>query len=134
MESYPKTVKSNSTKKNSRKVNLYNLLSWIPKGLSLSMIALWLAVLVIYGLGQYLVAGIMIAIILILTTLISWRNMPIGGCIFILLGSVYLVFSMGKLFSLLYVLASAPLFITGALFVLDYLYLEKKEDDGVDDF
>jgi hypothetical protein len=43
---------------------------------------------------------------------------------------------MSKLFDLTYIFAAAPLFVIGSLFILDYVYLGRKEEtiEGVDDF
>lgn len=120
----------------SKKSTRYSLWSWIPRGLALLLVLTWALILIFSGLGHYFVAGLMILAVLILTTMISWMNAPIGGGIFILLGAGYLIFSMGLLFSTLYVIAAFPLFLTGSAFIVEYLYHEKKEDDdgGVDDF
>jgi len=110
--------------------------SWVPRGMSLLLVFSWLLILFIYGLGPYFVAGLMVMAVLVLTTLISWMNSPVGGGIFIIMGAGYLIFSMGLLFSTLYVIAAFPLFFTGSAFIVEYLYEEKKEEAevGVDDF
>ncbi len=111
------------------------VLSKLPIGMSLLLIIIWALILTISGLGGYFTAGIMVLVILLLTTAIACKNAPIGGCIFILLGSGYLIFSMGQLMSIMYVLAAAPLFLVGALFIVGYVYQSQKEQEGgVDDF
>ncbi|MEK6937659.1 MAG: hypothetical protein AABX04_01305 [Nanoarchaeota archaeon] len=114
----------------------FNFMRWIPLGFSITLVLTWLIILLVVGLGQYLTAGIMVLVILILTTLIAWKNAPIGGGIFIILGAGYMIFSMSMIFSVAYILAAFPLFITGSAFIIQYLYLERKEqeEEGVDDF
>lgn len=113
----------------------FNFMRWIPLGFSMLLILTWLMVLLVAGLGQYLMAGIMVLVILILTTLIAWKNAPIGGGIFIILGAGYMIFSMSMIFSVTYILAAFPLFITGSAFIVQYIYIERKEkEEGVDDF
>ncbi|MBI4983664.1 hypothetical protein HZC32_03400 [Candidatus Woesearchaeota archaeon] len=117
------------------KINFTKLFSMVPKVFSLGLILAWLVVLLVYGRGEYLMAVIMVGVILLLTTVISWKNGPIGGCIFVILGSGYLIFSMSQVLSLAYILAAAPLLATGSLFIVEYLYMEEKESkEEADDF
>jgi len=117
-----------------KKSLILTLLSWGPRALSIGLVLFWLIVLIIAGRGHYFTVGIMVWVTLVLTTLIAWKNAPVGGGIFVIIGSGYLIFSMGQLLSLQYVLAATPLFVVGALFIIEYLYLEKKENEDVDDF
>jgi hypothetical protein len=118
------------------KFDYLKIFSWTPKIIASIVLVIGLVALIIYGSGDYFVAGIMTWTSLLLTTLIAWKNEPIGGSIFIILGSGYLLFSMSKLFDLTYIFAAAPLFVIGSLFILDYVYLGRKEEtiEGVDDF
>ncbi len=131
---YLKPIKS-SWWKRIKNQNWSSVLSKLPIGASLLLVITWALILVLSGLGGYFTAGVMVLVILLLTTAIAWKNAPIGGCIFVLLGAGYLIFSMGQLMALVYVLAAAPLFLIGALFILGYLYRSQKEQEGgVDDF
>jgi len=120
----------------SKSLKTGKVLLWLSRGISIFLVVAWLLILLLVGLGEYTKAGSMILVILILATLIAWRNAPIGGGIFIILGAGYLIFSMGLFFSLVYILAAFPLFLTGIFFIAYYLYAEKKEkeEEGVDDF
>src|SRR3989339_287419 len=97
------------------KFNINRFLTWTPKALSLLLILTWLLLMGLYGLGPYLMAGILIFLILILTFLIAWKNEPIGGGIFILL---------------------VPFYLIGAFYFGDYFYQEHQEEkiEGEDDF
>lgn len=113
-----------------RKVTLVSILTWTPRILSALIVFAWLGWLLFSA--AYLAAGLMIMVILALTTLIAWRNSPLGGCLFVLLGAGYFLFAMGVMLPLSYVLAVIPLLLTGALFVSSHFYLEKKEEEGND--
>ena len=102
------------------------VLLWLSRGIAIFLVVAWLLILLLVGLGEYTTSGSMILVILILATLIAWKNAPIGGGIFIILGAGYLIFSMGLFFSLVYLLAAFPLFLTGIFFITYYLYIEKK--------
>jgi hypothetical protein len=111
------------------------IIHWLPKILSLILVLIALIIVIIYGQGSYLVGGLVIWAILFLTTLISWKIAPIGGGMFTIFASVYLLFAISSLFSVVYVLISIPLYLVGGLFILDYAYQEKlEEDEGEDDF
>ncbi len=112
------------------------ILLWISRAISIFLIVAWGIILLLAGLGEYTTAASMVLIILILATLIAWKNAPVGGGIFIILGAGYLIFSMGMFLSLVYILAAFPLFLTGIFFIIYYLYIEKKEkeEEGIDDF
>jgi len=111
---------------------------WVPRGLSLILVMIWVLQLVLGKLQTHQQAGIIITIIIFLTTAIAWKNSPIGGGLLIILASLYLVLSMNNNFPIGPILGSIPLFIIGALFIIEYLYLEKEELDskkqGEDDF
>ena len=118
------------------KFNINRFLTWTPKALSLLLILTWLLLMGLYGLGPYLMAGILIFLILILTFLIAWKNEPIGGGIFILLGTGYLIFSLGVGLEISYILFSVPFYLIGAFYFGDYFYQEHQEEkiEGEDDF
>jgi len=117
------------------KFDLSKILLWSARIFSVLVVVVWLiGLLFFYGSGNYFIIGLMIWLILILTSLIAWKSDPFGGVIFILLGSVYLVVAMGNQFSLGLLLAAAPLFITGSLFIIHYVYNERMKDKEEDDF
>ncbi|MEK6845439.1 MAG: hypothetical protein AABY26_01665 [Nanoarchaeota archaeon] len=112
----------------SRKVTLVSVFTWTPRILSALIVFAWLWLL-IFSIS-YLAIGLMIMAILVLTSLIAWKNAPLGGCLFVLLGAGYFLFAMGIMLPLPYVLAVIPLLLTGALFVSSHFYMEKKEEEG----
>ena len=118
------------------KFDYLKIFSWTPKIIASIVLVFGLVALIIYGFGEYFTAGMMAWTSLLLTTLIAWKNEPVGGSIFIILGSGYLLFAMSKLFDLTYIFAAAPLFIIGSMFIIDYVYIGRKEEEteGVDDF
>lgn len=116
------------------KFNLASLVHWLPKVLSLVLVLAALTIVLIYGEGSYLIGGLIIWSILFLTTLISWKIAPIGGGMFMIFGSGYLLFAISSMLSFVYVLIALPLYLVGGLFVADYIYQEKQEEEGEDDF
>ncbi len=116
--------------------NFARFLIWTPKALSMLLILTWLLLIILYGLGPYLMAGILIFLILVLTFLIAWKNEPIGAGIFILLGTGYLIFSLGVGMGVTYILFSVPFYLIGGLYLGDYFYQEHQEEkvEGEDDF
>lgn len=114
--------------KQTKKTSWISHASLIPRTFSLLIIAVWLlSITVIYGFGPYFMLGLMFWIVLVLTTIVAWKNDPFGGALFIIIGSLYLVFVMGNTLSLAYIFGAVPFFITGSLFILTYFYEEKKE-------
>lgn len=112
---------------------LFNNLLWVPRTLSLVIILVWLvALLVIYGLGPYFILGIMLWLLIILTTAVAWKNDPFGGALFLIIGFMYLIFASGNGFSLSYIMGAAPFFITGSMFLFTYFYQEKKEAEDME--
>lgn len=116
------------------KFDLASLVHWTPKILSSLLVLAALAMVIFYGEGSYLIGGIVIWSILFITTLISWKIAPIGGGMFMVFGSGYLLFAIGSLLAFSYVLLALPLYLIGGLFIADYAYQEKLEDEGEDDF
>lgn len=111
-----------------------NLIHWTPKILSSLLVLAALGIVIFYGEGSYLIGGLIIWSILFLTTLISWKIAPIGGGMFMVFGSGYLLFAIGSMLAFSYVLLALPLYMVGGLFIADYVYQEKLEDEGEDDF
>jgi len=113
--------------------DISKLVYWFPRILALGIILIWLtAITIIYQFNQFFMVGLLIALILLLTTLIAWKSEPIGGIVFLILGFAYLVIAFGKSFSFATLLGSAPLFTLGLLFIGNHLYQEKKYDEEDD--
>jgi hypothetical protein len=118
--------KDKSESSASRKVLL---IKSIPRGLTIILLLSWLILFLKYGIENYFTAGIMIGIIIFLTSAIAWKNTPIGGGIFIIVASLYLAIIINIDVPGIVALGSLPLFIIGALFIIEHLYLEKKESE-----
>ena len=71
--------------------------------------------------GGFLIHLIPTYIILIVLAL-SWRWEWIGGVVYIGLGLLYMVMSWGQFHWTVYLSISAPLFLIGALFIVNWLY------------
>lgn len=106
-------------KKDSKK-----LLYWFPR-----IVALLFSLLILSFVLEVFISGftwgnfvlaLIPGIIMLLVTLIAWRYEVPGGTIFVLLGILYLLISMGKNISTeaVLIMSGIPIF-TGALFVLD---------------
>jgi len=103
-----------------------NLIYWIPKVVSVLVLS---GFIIIQSLTQTekLFFSILVSAIMLFTILIAWKNPPIGGAIFIILGALALVVAMGT--NAPFQMFSFPiaLSITGSLFIIQHLYQEKKE-------
>lgn len=111
-----------------------NLYHWLPRFLSIAVLLSWATVMTLAATTQYLIILVLVTSVLVLTCLISWKNPAIGGSLFIVLGSGYLIFAMGNFFTLAYIIAVFPLYLMGALFIIDHLNQEKEEARLEDDF
>lgn len=116
------------------KFSLASFIHWLPKVISLFLVLITLTVVIIYGKESYLIGGLVIWFILFLTTLISWKIAPIGGGMFMIFGSGYLLFAISSTLSLTYVLIALPLYLVGGLFIADYVFQEKQDEEEEDDF
>jgi hypothetical protein len=99
---------------------------WIPRSLAIVFFIMLLG-FVVMDLGRYTHAKVLIASLFLLTTIVSWRSEPIGGGFFIILGSLYLIVTMGMQLDISYFLGVIPFFLLGSLFIVDYMYQEKKD-------
>tara|TARA_Y100000310_G_scaffold295107_1_gene326140 strand:+ start:274 stop:624 length:351 start_codon:yes stop_codon:yes gene_type:complete len=115
------------------KFNGRKVMFWIPRSLAVITFLL-LIVFVSLDLGTYTYARVMIATLFLLTMIVSWRSEPIGGGFFVILGSLYLIVAMGMQLALIYFLGAIPFFVVGSLFIVDYLYQEKKDQQQEVDF
>ncbi len=110
--------------------NLKKLLHWTPRGLSIFMLLFWLIVLFIYDFRHFTAAATMVWFLLSLTTLIAWKNAPLGGNFYIVLGILYLIFVSNSL-SFISFLSASPFFIVGILFITNHYYKKNKESENV---
>lgn len=108
-------------------MNLNKILYWMPRGLSLFLIFFWASVFFVQDLGNYVAAAMMVWFLVFLVTLLAWKNAPLGGGFYIVLGILYLVFIL-RSFSFSSFLAAAPFLVVGLLFIGDYSYQKKKEN------
>jgi len=60
--------------------------------------------------------------VILIVLAISWRWEWVGGILFIALGVLYLVMSWGRFHWSAYLVISGPLFLVGALFLINWLY------------
>ena len=105
------------------------LLQWFPRGMALFTILIWLGLFFFDYLKT--IPAIFLVLAASLTTFISWKNEALGGCFFILLGSLYFVVAMGYQMGLL-ILGMVPLTLTGVCFLFSYFYGEHTEMQGSD--
>jgi hypothetical protein len=78
-----------------------------------------------YGFWETIVALLMHLIptgIVLITLAIAWRWEWIGAILFVALGVWYLVMAWGKFDWITYLLIAGPLFLVGALFLVNWLY------------
>jgi hypothetical protein len=105
-------------------------LFWAPRVLGI-VFALFLGVLALdlfnevdgvwrtaLALGVHLIPA---AIILIVVT-VSWRRAWVGGFVLPALGLWYLLSESGRIHWSVYLVISGPLFVTGVLFLSDWIY------------
>ena len=106
------------------------ILQSFTRGLSTSLMIFWLVgITTIFNFDKPFMIGLMCWVILVLATIISWKDELIGGGVFIIFGGSYLLLATKINFTLL---GSAPFFVVGLLSIFHY-YLEKKRG-GSDDF
>jgi hypothetical protein len=67
--------------------------------------------LLIHLIPQFVLVGVLI---------VSWRREWIGGIVFIFIALLYIVTQWGKFDSMVYILISGPLMLTGILFLLNW--------------
>lgn len=103
-------------------------LFWAPRLLGIA-ITLFISIFALdvfgqgYSFGEWAVAFFMHLIptfVVLAALLIAWRWERIGGALFIFLGLLYIWMFWEPRRSLGYLLISGPLFVTGALFLLNH--------------
>jgi hypothetical protein len=107
-----------------------SLLFWVPRILTL-LFAIFLSLFALdvfnegYGFWKTLLALFMhlIPTWLVLGALaVSWRWEWVGAVLFTSLGLWYIIMAWGRFHISAYLVISGPLFLLGALFLLDWLY------------
>ena len=117
-----------------KNINIAKVLFWLPRALALFLVFTFIAgVVYTFGFGQEFMVGLMVWLILFFTMLIAWKSDPIGGIIFLILGSASVIVAMGKQLMIGYFVA-VPLFMLGLTFMGNYMYQEKHQNDDEDDF
>jgi hypothetical protein len=93
------------------------LMSWLPRSLSILFIAfISVFALDVFGQPQWFLALLMHLIpsfILVILTVIAWKNSRLGGFIFIAVGILLLIFSRFEA-----LIVSIPTIILGGLFLI----------------
>ena len=110
-------------------------LFWTPRILGIVFaVFLSLFALDVFGEGYDFweaVAGFAIHLIptgIVLVSLaISWRWERVGGILFVALGTAYIVATRGREHWAAYLAIAGPLFLTGALFLMDWRYGERAQ-------
>lgn len=111
------------------------IVRWLPRVVSVFMLVFSLGFFVGGSqIGFTVLAKLMIATFLILTMVVAWQSEPIGGAIYIILGSISLIVGMGAQLPLWHFYAAIPFFFTGSVFIVDYIYQEKKDQQEDIDF
>jgi hypothetical protein len=105
-------------------------LFWTPRILAIAFI-LFLGLFALdvfgegYSFGELVVAFLMHLVpnfILLAILLVAWRYEWVGSILFVGLGLFYLIWTQGRFPLVTYVAISGPLFLTGALFFLNWFY------------
>jgi hypothetical protein len=106
---------------------------WTPRVLGV-LFAMFLSLfaLDVFG-GGYGFWGTMLALLMHLVPVylvvgalfVAWRWEPVGAILFAALGVAYLVMAWGRFHWSVYALISGPIFLIGALFVVDWVYRTK---------
>ena len=106
------------------------LIQSFTRGLSSSLIIFWIiGIIVLFNFDKRFMIGLMLWIVVVLATVISWKDEVVGGGIFLVMGLFYfLVYPVTGLSSF----GSSPFFVIGGLSMLHH-YLERR-DLGPDDF
>ncbi len=109
------------------------ILFWIPRALCL-VFAGFLSMFALdvfsegFGIGKSMLALFMHLIptwIVLAVLAISWRWERIGALLFACLGTWYLISTWGRMHWSSYLVISGPLFLVGAMFLIDWIYRAK---------
>ncbi|MEO1440786.1 MAG: hypothetical protein AAFV33_10305 [Chloroflexota bacterium] len=103
---------------------MQSILKWSPRILAIG-VALFFAVFALDVFGEYpsanetlvaLAMHLVPAIILLVATVVAWRDRLIGGVLFLAAGALSVVFFDTNKHPITFLLISLPLFATGSLF------------------
>ena len=106
---------------------------WMPRILCL-LFAVFISLFALdvfgegYGFWETIVALLIHLIptgIVLIALAIAWRREWIGAILFVALGVWYLIMAWGKFDWITYLLIAGPLFLIGALFLVNWLYREE---------
>jgi len=112
-------------KKTNKKSN--KLLFWLPRGLAIIYI-LFISLFALDVFGEYNFPEVLVALfmhlipnlILIALLIVAWKKELIGGVLFIVLGIGFTIYFNTYRQIITMLLISGPLFLIGALFLVDY--------------
>lgn len=119
------------------KTPLRRLLFWAPRILCI-LLAILLSVFSLdvlgegYGFWETILALLMHLIptgIIVTVLVISWRWEWVGGVLFTVLAALYVITTWGRMHWSAYVMISGPLFLTGVLFLINWLCRGKPSRD-----
>ncbi len=106
------------------------LIQSFVRGLSSSLIIFWIiGIIVLFNFDKRFMVGLMLWVVIVLATIISWKDELVGSGIFLFMGLIYLLASQVTVLS---VFGSSPFFVIGGLSIL-HQYLERRSL-GPDDF
>jgi hypothetical protein len=102
------------------------ILTWAPRVLAILMAA-FLSMFAMDVFEEYAFPLVLVALFmhliptfaLVIVILLAWRYKLVGGILFILLAIFYTWMTWGKFDLLTYLIIPLPVFLTGALFILD---------------
>ena len=106
------------------KTNMTPIIYWAPRILGI-LFAVFISIFALdvftegYGFWETVVALVMHLVVVLL---IAWRWERVGGVLFLLLGALYIVMFWDRGHWTAYLLISGPLFLIGALFLVDWHY------------
>jgi hypothetical protein len=113
------------------------LLYWTPRILGI-LFALFTSLFALdvfeegYGFWETVLALLMHLIptfIILIALFTAWRREWIGALLFIALGVFYIVWSWAEIPWMAYLLISGPLFLIGALFLLDWFFRVQSREE-----
>ena len=95
-------------------------LYWIPRILSALITLFWMSfVFLSHGLSWETLIESGVWAIILLITILAWKNQIVGKLGFIALGIFYIILTKGDADFIAYFIITGPLFLIGILFLLD---------------
>lgn len=108
-------------------MNLTQLFSWT--GRIIGIVAV-IGSLYSFSFLLPLFALLVVALVLVATLIVAWINEAIGGPLLIIVASILFVVVLGTEVPIMYLTYAALYFLSGAVFLGDYLYRERQEQKG----